>query len=664
MNSAVRQMDSIWPVHPHAAKMIAPMSNSAGKAGPPGIARVPSSGDTNDSRSDPLAHQSEFSAAQHAISNSNAEGLEDDVFHLLKVAAGALRVSRVSLWLFDNDRETLRLYKMFDGSLAENSERTPLSVAAFPNYFEALQQGAVLAIESVPSDPRADGGADGQSREASSAIDVPIRAFANYVGVLRHDHIGVPRRWSEVEQIFAASVGASVSLAIERQEHRQEIGERRRADQYDKLTNLASLALLRERIALTLDPGADRKDKALLLLDIDRFRLINEGFGKSVGDAVLCEVAQRLRAAFPQADAIARIGNDEFAILLSVDDTSEGTICAAQVRASLTLPYVVSNRELTLGATVGIVSSSRGYSQAEAMLHDAEAALNRAKCRGKGCAEVFSPSMYDVSLRRLDLEGELKNAVRRGELLYHYQPIIEMRTGQIRSSEALIRWHHPRRGLLPPSQFIEAIEESGLLPVVGWSLLPGALSRLRRWRNRVGFGSEFTMNLNLTGQQLLQPGVVEGFHIELARHRLPPSALRIEVTENTLISGQAELIGALNRLADMGVEIQLDDFGTGFASLRHLSELPLSAVKIDRSFVTPLLKGKKEASIVESLIAMAHGLGLKVIAEGIESTDQFDLLDSLGCDYAQGFLIGKPMPFDQFNESFAPSFLAQGHVHE
>jgi EAL domain-containing protein (putative c-di-GMP-specific phosphodiesterase class I) len=325
------------------------------------------------------------------------------------------------------------------------------------------------------------------------------------------------------------------------------------------------------------------------------------------------------------------------------------------VRASLTLPYVVSSRELTLGATVGLVPSGRGYSQAEAMLRDAEAALNRAKCRGKGCVEVFSPSMYDVSLRRLDLEGELKNAVRRGELLYHYQPIVEMRTGQIRSSEALIRWHHPHRGLLPPSQFIEAIEEGGLLPIVGWSLLPEALSQLRRWRNRVGFGSDFAMNLNLTGQQLLQPEVVESFLIELARHQLPPSALRIEVTENTLISGQAELIEALNRLADIGVEIQLDDFGTGFASLRHLSELPLSAVKIDRSFVTPLLKGRKEASIVESLIAMAHGLGLKVIAEGVENTDQFDLLGSLGCDYAQGFLIGKPMPFDQFDEGFAQS---------
>lgn len=289
---------------------------------------------------------------------------------------------------------------------------------------------------------------------------------------------------------------------------------------------------------------------------------------------------------------------------------------------------------------VAAVTCSYGPIGSSARFDDSALFLHRPTRR---CEEVVVRHANRSATRDLHTDDEIFEAVHNNELLYHYQPIVEMRTGWLKSCEALLRWQHPRRGVLPPSQFLEAMEQGGLLPKIGWSLLPTAMSCLQTWRDSSESHDALTMNINLTSEQLLEPGLVQRLRTELTRHQLSPSALRIEITESTTISAETKLVDTLEQIADLGVEIQLDDFGTGFASLRHLNELPISALKIDRSFVASLPNGRRQIVMVRSLIELSHDLGLKVIAEGVESNDQFDLLASFGCDFAQGFLFDKPL---------------------
>ncbi len=427
-----------------------------------------------------------------------------------------------------------------------------------------------------------------------------------------------------------------------------DVTERRRVESalirqalHDPLTDLANRALLGDR----LDQAIARQQRqpepfALLLLDLDGFKLVNDSLGHQAGDQVLITVATRLRSSLRAEDTVARLGGDEFAVLLERTCDSQALAIAEQLLGVLRRPVQVHAHTITPDASVGVALST-GDDTAESMLRNADLAMYAAKDAGKGVVQVYRASMHESVLQRLIMDAELRLAIDEQQFSVHYQPIISLISGQLRGFEALLRWQHPVRGDIPPSSFIPLAESSGLIvPLGGW-VLREACTQAARWRRLFPPTRSLTMSVNLSVRQIQEPTLVATVLEALTDAGLEPGDLQLEITESTL--DQRNLIlGVLHELHDKGIKLAIDDFGTGYSSLSRLHTLPVDRVKIDRSFIE-LLAGSNPAPLVAATVAMAHSLGMQTTAEGIESADQLPMLRMYGCDDGQGYYFGRPM---------------------
>ncbi len=417
---------------------------------------------------------------------------------------------------------------------------------------------------------------------------------------------------------------------------------------HDPLTSLPNRALFMDRLSHALTRTERRGEQlAVLFLDLDRFKVVNDSLGHRVGDQLLTGVSQRLAACLRPEDTIARLGGDEFAILLEdVKDDKGPTSVADRLTGELQQPFVAEGREVVITVSIGIAMSTARRMTPEDILRDADLAMYHAKGKGKARYEVFDKSMNAPAQERMDLELDLRNAVARGEFVLHYQPVVELPTGRITEVEALVRWKHPKRGLLFPADFVGLSEETGLIVPLGRWVLHEACRQTRQWQLAAP-ASKLAISVNLSARQLQQPGLVEEIAAVLRETRLEPGALRLEITETVVMHDAPTTLAKLEALKALGVQLAIDDFGTGYSSLGYLKRFPVDTLKIDRSFVKGIGRDVEDSAIVRAVITVAKSLGLSVTAEGIETAEQLDQLRTLGCDHGQGYFFAKPMTSDR-----------------
>ena len=412
---------------------------------------------------------------------------------------------------------------------------------------------------------------------------------------------------------------------------------------HDVLTGLPNRTLLGDRIERAL-VDADRSGGcfAVLFLDLDRFKVVNDSAGHHVGDALLRAMAHRIHGCLRRSDTLSRLGGDEFVVLLKDLDRPESAAdLARKILAALRPAFRIEPHELHMSATVGISLYPGDGTTAEALLTNADAAMYHAKQGGRNTYKFFAPAMNAFAHERLELETGLRRALQEDEFELHYQPKVDVDSGEVVSLEALVRWRHPTRGLVSPAAFIPVAEESGLIGPLGEWVLRTACAQNRAWQD-AGL-KPMRVAVNVSARQFRQTKLLEFVRSVLEETGLAARYLELELTESTVMSNAEESVRILKSLSDMGVHIAIDDFGTGYSSLAYLKRLPLNVIKVDRSFVTDLARSQDDASIVQAVISMAHSLRLKVIAEGVETREQLDLLKSLGCDQFQGFYYSTPV---------------------
>jgi diguanylate cyclase (GGDEF)-like protein len=422
----------------------------------------------------------------------------------------------------------------------------------------------------------------------------------------------------------------------------------------DPLTGLPNRLLFLERINRLLKSGGGHNEHAagfaVLFIDVDRFKVINDSLGHAAGDELLSTLAVRLQHALRSTDSIsryeeptlARIGGDEFTILVNgIDDANAATAVAERLRSVAAQPFLVHGREIVTSLSIGIVLSADRYTRAEDMIRDADTAMYRAKRNGKGRCEIFDTSMLEAAQERLRLETDLRHALERQEFELHYQPIVSLAAGRITGFEALIRWRHPERGLIPPADFISIAEDSGLIVPMGLWVLREACTQLQAWERDCGV-SGIVVNVNLSARQCMHPDLVKDVARILAETKCPAEQVKLEITEGVVLENSDSVSKVLHDLRALGVQLGLDDFGMGYSALSYLQRFPFQTIKIDRTFVSGM-KETGNTEIIRAIVSMASGLDMNVTAEGIETADQVRRLQDLACEFGQGYYFHRPL---------------------
>jgi diguanylate cyclase (GGDEF)-like protein/PAS domain S-box-containing protein len=414
---------------------------------------------------------------------------------------------------------------------------------------------------------------------------------------------------------------------------------------HDVLTGLPNRALFMDLLARALARSKRRKGYrfAVLFLDLDRFKVINDSLGHVLGDRLLVEIAGRLARCLRPEDTVARLGGDEFTVLLEdIDDPSDATRVAERIHQELKAPFILDGQEVYTSASIGIALSATGYSEPEHILRDADTAMYRAKAKGKARHEVFDPEMHIRAVHLLQLETELRRALEQRAFRLLYQPIVSLQDGQIRVCEALLRWEHPERGLVAPEEFIYVADEAGLLLPLGEWVVEEACRQAKAWTAHFGLRRPVGVSVNFSSRQFGQPDLAKKFREVLSRSGVDPRLLKIEITERVIMDHAEAGINTLRELADLGVEIYIDDFGTGYSSFSTLHQFPVAALKIDSSFVRNLEAEAEARDIVRTIMTLAGHLDVEVIAEGVETEGQLAWLKKLKCHRAQGSIFALP----------------------
>jgi diguanylate cyclase (GGDEF)-like protein len=455
--------------------------------------------------------------------------------------------------------------------------------------------------------------------------------------VLVRDEAGEPLYWQGV------FYDLTERKALEERLHYQAL--------HDPLTDLPNRRLFMDRLGQALRRTMRwHHQVAVLFMDLDGFKVVNDSLGHEVGDLLLTVVAQRLRRCLRPEDTLARFGGDEFVVLIeALDDLAQAVQVAERITEELRKPFIMEGRDLYVLASIGISLGDARTHHTDDLLREADTAMYRAKDEG-GDFRVFNPAMYERAFTRWEVENDLRRAIEQEEFVIHYQSMVDLHTGELWGMEALVRWDHPERGLLEPSEFVPVAEQSGLVIPMGEQVLREACFRAKEWQEESSRIPPLVMSVNLSASQLSHLDLADTVERVLGETGLEGSRLILDVTETVYVKVLAGNTAMLDRLRDLGVRFSIDDFGTGYSSLSYLKRLPADAIKIDQSFVKGLGKVVEDTAVVRMIIELAHTLGLEVIAEGVETEEQATLLKEMGCHFAQGYHFSKPLPPEAASE--------------
>ena len=495
-----------------------------------------------------------------------------------------------------------------------------------------------------------------ESRGVTHAMIAPLPGEERVIGaIMLANRFGVVRSFDHEDLRLLDTLAGNASVALQYDRLEQAVTQLSVLQEqlhhqayHDPLTNLANRALFTDKVKETI--AQRRSELAVLFIDLDDFKTVNDSLGHAAGDELLVSVASRLRACLRPEDLVARLGGDEFAVMVedSHDAEAAGVKVARRIMEAFVLPVGVGSESVAVYVSVGIATSHGDDPSAEELIRDADVAMYKAKTAGKGHFQVFHPSMGAAVLERHGLKEELRLAIERQELTLYFQPIVDIDTGDVVAEEALVRWQHPRRGLVGPSEFVPLAEETGLILSLGQYVLEEACQQARRWEDQsklgAGHGPEVAVHVNLSAVELRDPELVGRVKATLAASDVDPRSIVFEITETVLLEDSERVSAAIGALRALGARFALDDFGTGYSSLSYLHTLPFDMLKIAKSFVDGLARGGREASFVRMIIELARTLGVTVIAEGIETPEQVAALVALECDLGQGFYLGRPEP--------------------
>ena len=413
---------------------------------------------------------------------------------------------------------------------------------------------------------------------------------------------------------------------------------------HDELTGLANRALFTDRLDRAIARTSQRASFAVLFLDLDRFKVINDSLGHLVGDQLLVATAERLKRCLRDSDTCARLGGDEFAILLEdIERPEEAIERVERIREELCAPFLLAGQEVFVNGSIGLVLDTKRYRHKEELLRDADTAMYHSKATGRGRYTIFTPQMHEQAMTLLHLEADLRRAIQRQELRLFYQPILALKSQRLTGFEALLRWQHPTRGLLLPAEFIPMAEETGLIISIGWWVLREACTQMQQWQAQFGLDSRLTVSVNLSGKQFAQPDLVAQIAQILQETGLTPARLKLEITESVIMTDADAAAQMMQQLKAIGVQLAMDDFGTGYSSLSYLHRFPIDTLKIDRSFIGSADGDLEKLEITRTVIALAWNLGMNVVAEGVETDRQMAQLKLLKCELGQGFLFSHPL---------------------
>ncbi len=613
----------------------------------------------------------------------NRDDLAAMLREITRASAHTLDVERVGVWLYDEDRTRIRCVDHYDRSTDRHREGGELAAADYPAYFKALEQERTIAAHDACHDPRTGELADAylSALGITSLLDAPIRLGGRMIGVVCHEQVGAPRRWALEEQNFAGSIADIVSLALETWERqraeqalrsahnelerrvrertaelaqanealRAEIAERERAEEmirwqahHDGLTGLPNRTLFQDRLEQVL-AICERKQEsaAVLFLDLDRFKQINDTLGHDAGDRLLQEVARRLTCRLRAEDTIARMGGDEFTILVPTIARPEAAARMGQdLLDVLAEPVVLGNHELVVTVSIGISVYPFDGRDPQTLLKHADVAMYRAKEQGRSGYQLYTTAMNATALRRFTLESGLRRAIECDALTLLYQPQVELATHHIIGVEALVRWHHPELGLVSPAEFIPLAEEMGVIVALGEWVLREACRQAAFWQRA---GRPLRTAVNLSARQFRQRGLAQTVSRILAETGLEPGWLDVELTETAIMSDEQAAVDTRPPHKRPPSHLSGHDFGTGYSSLASRRRDPLDLLTLDRSFVTGVAESEKDQAVVRALAELAHALGMEVVAEGVETQAQRDCLHALGCDVMQGYLFSHPV---------------------